>query len=62
MVSVVFEVWPEPAHRADYLNWAAEPHAGLVQMDGFVSIERFARLTESGNLQSLQFWRDDACL
>jgi quinol monooxygenase YgiN len=45
MVSVIFEVWPEPAHRAGYLNWAAELHAELLKMDGFISIERFESLT-----------------
>ena len=24
MVSVIFEVWLDPAHREGYLNWAAE--------------------------------------
>jgi hypothetical protein len=24
MVFVIFEGWPEPAHRAGYLKWAAE--------------------------------------
>jgi heme-degrading monooxygenase HmoA len=58
---VIFEVWPEPAHRAVYLNWAAELHAELLKIDEF-SIERFESLTEPGKLLSLQFWRDDACL
>lgn len=62
MVSVIFEVWPDPAHRAGYLAWAAELHAELLQMDGFISIERFESLKEPGKLLSLQFWRDDACL
>ena len=25
MICVVFEVWPDPAHREGYLNWAAVP-------------------------------------
>ena len=62
MVSVIFEVWPDPAHRAGYLTWAAELHKELLQMDGFISIERFESLTEPGKLLSLQFWRDDSCL
>ncbi|MEP6790396.1 MAG: antibiotic biosynthesis monooxygenase [Ramlibacter sp.] len=62
MVSVIFEVWPDPAHREGYLNWAAELKSELVKMDGFISIERFQSLTEPDKLLSLQFWRDESCL
>lgn len=62
MVSVIFEVWPDPAHRQGYLDWAAELHKELVHMDGFISIERFQSLTQPDKLLSLQFWRDDASL
>jgi heme-degrading monooxygenase HmoA len=62
MVSVIFEVWPDPAHRDGYLNWAAELKNELVKMDGFISIERFQSLTEPDKLLSLQFWRDESCL
>jgi heme-degrading monooxygenase HmoA len=62
MVSVIFEVWPQPEHRAGYLDWAAQLKAELETMDGFISIERFQSLTDPGKLLSLQFWRDDACL
>ena len=59
MVSVIFEVWPDPAHREGYLNWAAELKSELVKMDGFISIERFQSLTEPGKILSLSFWRDE---
>ncbi len=62
MVSVIFEVWPDPAHREGYLNWAAELKTELLKMDGFISIERFESLSEPGKLLSLQFWRDESCL
>lgn len=62
MVSVIFEVWPQPEDRDGYLNWAAELKEELLKMDGFISIERFQSLTDPGKLLSLQFWRDDACL
>jgi heme-degrading monooxygenase HmoA len=62
MVTVIFEVWPQPEHRAGYLEWAAELKEELLQMDGFLSIERFQSLTDPDKLLSLQFWRDDACL
>jgi heme-degrading monooxygenase HmoA len=62
MVSVIFEVWPHPAHKAGYLDWAAQLKPELERMDGFISIERFQSLTQPDKLLSLQFWRDDACL
>ncbi len=62
MVSVIFEVWPDPAHREGYLDWAAELKSQLLQMDGFISIERFQSLTDPDKLLSLQFWRDESCL
>src|SRR6476469_6246500 len=62
MVSVIFEVWQHPKHRAGYLDWAAELKNELVKMEGFISIERFQSLTDPDKLLSLQFWRDDASL
>jgi heme-degrading monooxygenase HmoA len=62
MIAVIFEVWPQPGHRAGYLDWAAELKSELLKMDGFISIERFQSLTDPDKLLSLQFWRDDACL
>ena len=59
MVTVIFEVWPRPEHRAGYLDWAAELKSELVKMEGFLSIERFQSLTEPSKLLSLSFWRDD---
>ena len=62
MVSEIFEVWPDPAHREGYLHWEAELKTELLKMDGFISIERFQSLTEPDKLLSLQFWRDESCL
>ena len=62
MVSVIFEVWPDPAHREGYLNWAAELRTELLKMEGFISIERFQSLNEPDKRLSLQFWRDESCL
>lgn len=62
MIAVIFEVWPEPEHRAGYLAWAADLRAELVKMEGFISIERFQSLTDEGKVLSLSFWRDEECL
>lgn len=62
MIAVIFEVWPHPEHKAGYLDWAARLKAELVQMDGFISIERFQSLTDPDKVLSISFWRDESCL
>jgi heme-degrading monooxygenase HmoA len=57
MIAVIFEVWPADKDR--YLDIAAELHPLLVKIDGFLSIERFQSLTETGKILSLSFWRDE---
>lgn len=58
MIAVIFEVWPEEGRLDEYLAVAAELRQELVQIDGFISVERFSSLTEDGKLLSLSFWRD----
>lgn len=62
MLAVIFEVRPYPEHRAGYLDWAARLKDELLQMEGFISIERFQSLTDPDKILSLQFWRDEECL
>jgi heme-degrading monooxygenase HmoA len=62
MMAVIFEVWPAPGRKEDYLTLAASLRAEVEQIDGFISVERFESLYEEGKLLSLQFWRDDAAI
>jgi heme-degrading monooxygenase HmoA len=62
MLAVIFEFEPVAARRQDYLNFAAELGQQLETIDGFISIERFESLTQSGKLLSLSFWRDEAAI
>ena len=48
MIAVIFEVWPKPEHRQEYLDLAAELRPVLETIDGFISVERFESLTEKG--------------
>jgi heme-degrading monooxygenase HmoA len=57
MIAVIFEVWPND--RAAYLDIAAALRPLLDGIDGFLSIERFESLSETGKLLSLSFWRDE---
>lgn len=62
MIAMIFEVWPKPEHKQQYLDIAAELRALLVQIDGFISIERFESLYEPGKILSLGFFQDEAAV
>jgi heme-degrading monooxygenase HmoA len=62
MIAVIFEVWPKPGQRQTYLDIAASLRPQLKKIDGFISIERFESLTESGKILSLSFFRDEAAI
>jgi heme-degrading monooxygenase HmoA len=62
MIAVIFEVWPKPGRRQEYLDIAAALRPLLEQIDGFISIERFESLIEPGKLLSLSFFRDEAAV
>lgn len=62
MIAIIFEVWPKPNHKQDYLDIAAALRPLLETIDGFISIERFESLTEPGKMLSLSFFRDEAAV
>jgi len=62
MIAVIFEVWPKPEHRQQYLDLAADLKPLLETIDGFISVERFESLTEKGKILSVSFWRDEAAV
>lgn len=62
MIAVIFEAWPHPDRRDEYLDLAAALRPRLAEIDGFLSIERFESLSEPGKLLSLSFWRDEAAV
>lgn len=59
---VIFEVQPKPGCEQDYLAIAQQLRTELENIDGFISIERFASLTNEGKILSLSFWRDEAAV
>lgn len=59
MIAVIFEVVPHAERKQDYLDAAARLRPQLEQMDGFISIERFASLSDPDKILSLSFWRDE---
>jgi heme-degrading monooxygenase HmoA len=62
MIAVIFEVWPRPELKHQYLAIAGELRARLEAIDGFISVERFESLTEAGKILSLSFFRDEAAV
>jgi heme-degrading monooxygenase HmoA len=62
VIAVIFEVWPKPGRRQDYLDIAAALRPRLAEIDGFISVERFESLTEPGKILSLSFFRDEAAV
>ncbi len=59
MIAVIFEVWPARGRKEDYLAIAAALRADLMQIEGFISVERFQSLSDPNKLLSLSFWRDE---
>lgn len=59
---VIFEVRPKAGRKGDYLDVAAALRPELEKIDGFISVERFASLTDEGKILSLSFWRDEAAV
>lgn len=60
MIAVIFEVTPAPGQRASYLDHAAKLRPLLEHHHGFLSVERFASLTDPEKLLSLSFFADEA--
>jgi len=62
VIAVIFEVVPVYGRRSAYLDLAAQLHARLERIDGFLSIERFESLKMPGKILSLSFWRDEEAI
>lgn len=62
MIAVIFEVQIQEGRQEEYLQIAAQLREHLVQVDGFISIERFTSLSTEGKLCSLSFWKDETSI
>ncbi len=62
MYSVIFEVQINEGKKEQYLEIASMLKKQLIQMKGFISIERFESLVNEGKLLSLSFWEDEESL
>lgn len=59
MIAVIFELTPRRGAKETYLAIAADLRSELQMIDGFISVERFASLSQPEKLLSLSFWRDE---
>lgn len=59
MLAVIFEVIPTKDGKDEYLAIAAHLREDLLQVPGFISIERFQSLSDPDKILSLSFWRDE---
>lgn len=59
MIAVIFEVRIKPGRQDRYFSEAARLAPLLEGVEGFISVERFASLSEDGKYLSLSYWRDE---
>ena len=62
MYAVIFEVEAKDGRAPRYFELAASLRPELEKIDGFISIERFASLSNEGKYVSLSFWRDEQAI
>jgi len=58
MVIVVFEFEPMPKYVDRYFELAGALRSEVEQIDGFISVERFESVNQSGRFVSVSTWRD----
>ena len=59
MIAVIFEVIPKSGGKDEYLAIAASLKEKLVNIPGFISIERFQSMADPNKILSLSFWEDE---
>lgn len=62
MIAVIFELIPKTKHQQQYFDIALQLKQEVEQIEGFVSIERYQSLTESGKYLSLSFWKNEEAI
>ncbi|OAT46135.1 antibiotic biosynthesis monooxygenase [Proteus hauseri ATCC 700826] len=59
MIAVIFELKTNEEQQQNYLTLAQDLKKILVNIDGFISIERFQSLSDNDKLLSLSFWQSE---
>jgi len=59
VIAVIFELEPRAGLAPRYFELAEELNGTLVNMEGFISVERFESISQPGRYLSLSFWQDE---
>jgi heme-degrading monooxygenase HmoA len=59
MIAVISENYLNDGQEQAFRELSASILPLIEQLDGFLSVERFASLSEPGKILSLSFWRDE---
>jgi heme-degrading monooxygenase HmoA len=59
MIAVIFETFLNEGKHNDYFDLASQLKPVLLEIKGFISIERFQSINDPGKLLSLSFWKDE---
>lgn len=59
MIAVIFEVEFHPGKFDEYYELALGLRPEAEKIDGFISVERFASVTQEGKYVSISYWRDE---
>ena len=59
MIAVIFEVQIAEGKTSEYLSIANEIKSQLIEIQGFISVERFQSLTNDDKVLSLSFWENE---
>lgn len=59
MIAVIFEVQIAEGKTSEYLSIANEIKSQLIEIRGFISVERFQSLTNDDKVLSLSFWENE---
>lgn len=62
MIAVLFEANPIPEQESRYFQLAAELKSELLNIKGFISIERFQSLATTGKILSLSWWENEEAI
>ena len=62
MIAVIFEVEFHPGKFDEYYELALSLRPEAEKIDGFISVERFASVTNEGKYVSISYWRDAAAV
>ncbi|EOV8089676.1 antibiotic biosynthesis monooxygenase family protein [Providencia sp. PROV032] len=62
MIAVIFEAIPIPAQKDRYFELAAKLKSELMNIEGFIAVERFQSVTTEGKILSLSWWETEEAI